>query len=235
MANFSTHFKASIITSAALSTAILAVDLIPLIQVCGLFIIGSLAGLVPDLDSDRSKSLNTLFSIFSLAVSAIFILSFDFNSLLEIWASLLLIYGFINFAIKPIFEHFTVHRGSFHSISAVALVVLTTLNLAMWLNFSITLAVLSAIYVLVGCLTHLILDECYSVDINNKEIKASFGSALKLFDTRYIAATLFQFTFIGLNIYWMWHSYDEIFNTLLNIKNTLIQMQFLPDLTKYSL
>ncbi|KAF7767551.1 hypothetical protein PCIT_a4506 [Pseudoalteromonas citrea] len=233
MANFSTHLKASVVTSAALSTIILAVNLVPILQVCGLFIIGSLAGLVPDLDSDRSKSLNTLFSIFTLAVSAIVVLSFDFDSLTEIWAILLLIYGFIHFLIKPIFEHFTVHRGSFHSISAVVLVVLTTLNLTIWLDFSITLAVLSAIYVLVGCLTHLILDECYSVDINNREIKASFGSALKLFDTRYIIATLFQFTFIGLNIYWMSNGYDEISNTLLHIKNTLIQMQFLPNLTKY--
>jgi hypothetical protein len=36
----------------------------------------------------------------------------------------------------------------------------------------------------VGFLTHLILDEVYAVDVMDIRIKASFGTALKLFDYR---------------------------------------------------
>jgi hypothetical protein len=36
----------------------------------------------------------------------------------------------------------------------------------------------------VGYLTHLILDELYAVDVMDTRVKASFGTALKLFDYR---------------------------------------------------
>ena len=38
----------------------------------------------------------------------------------------------------------------------------------------------------IGFLTHLILDEIYSVDVMDTRIKASFGTALKLFDYRHL-------------------------------------------------
>jgi hypothetical protein len=37
-----------------------------------------------------------------------------------------------------------------------------------------------------GYLTHLILDEIYSVDVMDTRVKASFGTALKLFDYRHL-------------------------------------------------
>ena len=38
----------------------------------------------------------------------------------------------------------------------------------------------------IGFLTHLILDEVYSVDVMDTRIKASFGTALKLFDYKHV-------------------------------------------------
>ncbi len=43
---------------------------------------------------------------------------------------------------------------------------------------------------MLGFLTHLILDEMYSVDVMDTRIKASFGTALKLIDTRHLGASL---------------------------------------------
>ena len=43
---------------------------------------------------------------------------------------------------------------------------------------------LSGLFLLLGFLLHLILDEMYSVDFTNRRIKRSFGSALKILDTR---------------------------------------------------
>ena len=234
MANFSTHLKASIISSATLSSVVLSIKLVPLTQVFGLFILGCLAGLIPDLDSDKSRSLHSLFTIFALVISTFIVTSYNFESLAEIWLTLLLLYGLIMLVVKPIFERFTVHRGSFHSIAAVMLVTTTTVNLSLWLQFSMIFSTLAAIYVLVGTMTHLILDECCSVDIDNRELKASFGSALKLIDTRYITATLFQCIFIVLNIYVLRNNFDDVFNTLLLINEALLQIKLLPNLDKYN-
>jgi hypothetical protein len=44
---------------------------------------------------------------------------------------------------------------------------------------------LAAGFLSVGFLTHLILDEIYSVDVMDTRIKASFGTALKLVDTKH--------------------------------------------------
>ena len=46
------------------------------------------------------------------------------------------------------------------------------------------LAWLTGLFVLIGFITHLVLDEIYSVDIEGVSIKKSFGTALKLFDYR---------------------------------------------------
>ena len=43
---------------------------------------------------------------------------------------------------------------------------------------------------MIGYITHLVLDEMYSVDVMDTRIKASFGTALKIFDRRYPAASL---------------------------------------------
>ena len=45
-----------------------------------------------------------------------------------------------------------------------------------------TLAWLTGLFVLIGFIIHLVLDEIYSVDIEGAAIKKSFGTALKLFD-----------------------------------------------------
>jgi hypothetical protein len=46
------------------------------------------------------------------------------------------------------------------------------------------LAWLTGLFVLIGFITHLVLDEIYAVDIEGAAIKKSFGTALKLFDYR---------------------------------------------------
>ena len=41
---------------------------------------------------------------------------------------------------------------------------------------------LTGLFVLIGFIIHLVLDEIYSVDVEGAVIKKSFGTALKLFD-----------------------------------------------------
>ena len=46
------------------------------------------------------------------------------------------------------------------------------------------MAWLDALFVFLGFVLHLTLDELYSVDFTDRKIKRSFGTALKLLDTR---------------------------------------------------
>jgi hypothetical protein len=49
---------------------------------------------------------------------------------------------------------------------------------------------LAAAFMFVGYITHLTLDEIYSVDVMDTRLKASFGTALKLFDRRHVYASV---------------------------------------------
>ena len=49
-----------------------------------------------------------------------------------------------------------------------------------------TLSWLGGIFMFAGYLVHLTLDEMYSVDVMDVRVKASFGTALKLYDTKHL-------------------------------------------------
>jgi hypothetical protein len=58
----------------------------------------------------------------------------------------------------------------------------------------------------VGCLTHLVLDECFSVDLRGQRLKRSFGTAVKLwapslFSTVASYLVLFYLSRIVLNVW----------------------------------
>jgi len=233
MANFSTHLKASTIVSATLSSVMLNLSEISGFQAWGLFILGSLAGLLPDLDSDKSRSLNSLFSIFAILVAGILLLNFQFDSILETWMLGLCVYVLFMYAIKPIFEHFTVHRATLHSISAVCMFCALTFHSCLLLGVTLHMAVLACAFVMVGALTHLILDECYSVDIDNKELKASFGTALKPIDLRYPATSFVQVCITLSCVYFAKPHFSAIGDLLYTWADKLHALTFLPDFSNY--
>ncbi|KZX00635.1 hypothetical protein JL49_10140 [Pseudoalteromonas luteoviolacea] len=233
MANFSTHLKASTIVSATLSSVLLSMSEVSGFQALGLFIVGALAGLLPDLDSDKSKSLNSLFSIFAILAAGVLLLNFKFNSIIETWGLGLIVYLLFMFVIKPIFEHFTVHRATLHSISAVWMFGILAFHSSLLLGVTLHLSLLCSIFVFVGALTHLVLDECYSVDIDNKELKASFGTALKPIDLRYPFTSLAQ---VGITIgcvYFAMPHFSTITDLLYTWADRLQTITFLPNLSDY--
>ena len=80
-----------------------------------------------------------------------------------------------------IFKKTTKHRGMIHSIPAGLLFwFLTSLIAYKYFSLNLTKSYFLGMFVFIGYITHLILDEIYSVDITGKKIKKSFGSALKI-------------------------------------------------------
>jgi len=88
---------------------------------------------------------------------------------------------------RNLFFHFSYHRGIWHSLlAAVFCGCLTAVIYSRLLGRNEGVAWLAAGFLVVGYLTHLVLDEIYSVDIMDAHIKASFGTAIKLFDYRHL-------------------------------------------------
>ncbi len=192
MANFNTHLNTAVIITGLASATLLSAGHIELKGALWLWFLGSIGGLLPDIDSDNSTSLDTIFNLFALS-AVLLVLHYITTELIieisfiELIVVPLLVYGFMKYIIRPIFEWITVHRGSCHSLLFILFCALLTTQVTWKLNDQSTtqaavFAWLTGGFILLGGLIHLLLDEIYSVDLSNVRIKRSFGTALKIAD-----------------------------------------------------
>lgn len=212
MANFNTHLNVATITTGLSAATLLSAQQIDLNTALWLWFLGTIGGLLPDIDSDNSTSLDTIFNLFAFSAVLIVIryMSSEVSqntSLMELIMIPLLVYGAMRYLVRPIFEKITVHRGSCHSLLFLLLMALLTTQV-IWRaapSTSVELAIiawLSGGFVLLGGIIHLLLDELYSVDLSNISIKRSFGSALKIADFNNKTITFFSIiAIVGLVYY----------------------------------
>jgi len=141
----------------------------------------SVAGMLPDLDSNSGVPLRETSMFASAVVPMLMIHRFrDLELSTEAMAlAAMLIYIAIRFFIVEIFRRYTVHRGMWHSIPAAASVgILAYLVMP---SPSEGERVYKSIAVVLGFMVHLILDEIWSIDYRHGRfrLKKSFGTALK--------------------------------------------------------
>lgn len=191
MADFNTHvFGAAAIVSLG---ATCCTKLLSLSMSEGLLLMltGMVGGLLPDIDLKRSQPSRALFSALGI-VSA---LTWLFANLpvytgLELWIGTIIVYLVVRFPVWRLFHSMTTHRGALHSLVAAATAGLVMCALA-WqqMQASALQSWLLGIFLTLGYLIHLILDELYSVDFAGVRIKRSFGSAIKLLDFQRLPAS----------------------------------------------
>ena len=187
MADFRTHIATSTALGAAYGTAAWFVFEVPL-PTC--VVAGSLCavgGMLPDLDSDSGVPQREMLCFVSVLIPMLMLPRFiqlGWSTETMVFASGL-IYVLIRFGIGNLFRHFTKHRGMWHSIPAAIIAGLVTYLVG--LSPEISIRIFKAWAVVLGFLSHLVLDEIYSVDLNGRRIKVkkSFGSALKWFGGRW--------------------------------------------------
>ena len=233
MANFRRHLEIATLASGMLSSVCMGAGFVRPYEAVALWITGSLGGLLPDIDSDNSSSLDIVFSLVSLFfVIAMFSNLYNQYATLTLWGGGVLIVVFINFAIRPLFEAITVHRGVFHSIVAGLFFTFSATNLAYYFgNLSVTFSWLIGLFLLAGFITHLLLDEIYSVDLSNARIKRSFGTALKLISYNNWKTSILM-TIITILSYSITPKPTELYNTLTDkqlpqqIKNSFLPSFF---------
>ncbi|CAN5859552.1 hypothetical protein BH23PLA1_BH23PLA1_34370 [soil metagenome] len=145
-------------------------------------LLATLAGLLPDLDSESSVQLRGFTGILGvLAAVAVWrtitiaapTLPFE----VQLWA---IIIGFVavRHGLRRTLARLTVHRGMNHSIpTALSWGALTYL---LYPSPYHSIRVMMAAAVLLGVFSHLILDELSSVDLRGARVNKAFGTALKL-------------------------------------------------------
>jgi hypothetical protein len=126
----------------------------------------------------------------------------------EILAILALAYLVIRYGLSSVFKRMSVHRGMFHSIPALLIAGLVTFMLDH--HLSLTLRLFLAMGVMIGFLSHLVLDEVCSVDFLGAKLKANqfAGSALK-FRSRSWVGTLTCYALLGGLGYLFWRDYGQ--------------------------
>jgi len=144
------------------------------------------SGMLPDVDSDAGVPLRESMA-FAAAIVPIMLID-RFQRLDLSPESMILagagVYLFIRFIVAEALRKYTVHRGMFHSLPAAIIACEFAFLLAP--GEDVKLRVYTAVAVLLGYMSHLFLDEVYSLKMQRGRLrlKKSFGSAVKVFSSK---------------------------------------------------
>ena len=180
MADFQTHIQTSCGLGAAYAVggAIFGYPTDACLLAGGLC---GLSGMLPDLDSDTGVPFRET-TAFLAAISPMLMIDRWVSMGLSVESMVLFgagVYLFIRFGVFTLLKWYTVHRGMFHSLPAMVIVGQAAFLLCTC--HSLETRYFKAAGMMLGYLSHLLLDEFYSVDFYNLRIKKSFGTAIKLF------------------------------------------------------
>ena len=212
MASFEQHVNVAVVFSGITLVPIYASSLIDMTQALILLTFGILGGVLPDLDSDSSKPVQIAFRILSIFVPLIILLSvgveLSLRVILSVWAVATIL---LNFVVFKIFLSITKHRGIFHTIPmGILFSQLLFIILNYSFSFSVFFSTVSALFLFIGFITHLVLDELFSINALGFRLKKSFGTALKLYDKNNIFGTILLYVSI-FTIYYYFPFKNSIF------------------------
>lgn len=186
MANFNTHLSIAAVGSGMLAILCLQVGFVDAKNAILLASMGVLGGILPDIDLHYSRPSRILFSILGIIVAFLWVFSAENDlSISHLWGAGLGIYLFVRYPFWSLFQKLTVHRGSIHSVAAALLFALmvAALSFHVFAKNAFT-SWLTSTFIFLGFILHLLLDEIYSVDFMGRRLKRSFGTALKLIDSK---------------------------------------------------
>lgn len=186
MANFHTHITVAAAGSGLLSVLCLQVGLVEPREALLLALMGTIGGILPDIDLEHAYPSRIMFSLFGIMAAFMLVFSTENSlSIMELWAIGLLMFTVIRWPIWFIFHRYTHHRGSIHSLAGALLFTFSGVIFShSIMGKTPFIAWLNGLFIFLGFILHLLLDELYSVDFMNSKIKRSFGTALKILDTR---------------------------------------------------
>ena len=196
MAGFKAHLAGGIASGAGISLIGFYLRGLSLTQSGAIFVVGSVGGLLPDLDSDTGKPLSFLFHLVSVLIPSMLLIEaiqIGGESLEFLICYFAILYLFINYLVCAMIKKITVHRGMMHSIPFTF--ICGGVGYLLFLPSGKQVAIMAGLAVFLGCFVHLLLDELSSIKLKFGFIpipKKSSGSAFKL-KSGSLAATLFTY------------------------------------------
>lgn len=201
MAGFRAHLAGGMVSGGAVSLVGFSLKGLSLTQAGAIFVVGSVGGLLPDLDSDTGKPLTFLSQLLSILIPSMLFgkasqLGGDSPEFLICYFSLF--YLFINYVVCSIVKRITIHRGMMHSIPFAFLC--GGIGYLLFTSSGAKAALMGGIAVFLGYFSHLVLDELSSFKLRFGLIpilKNSTGTALK-FTSPSILTTFFTYLALAL-------------------------------------
>ncbi len=186
MANFKTHLTFSTLVGTGYGvTAYMMFDMpLPTCILAGGLC--SVSGMLPDIDSDSGVPLRESLAFGAAVVPMMLVdrlqqLGLSTESIVLAGAAT---YLFIRFIFARLVKMHTVHRGMFHSIPAAVIFGEVAFLLA---SGDVNMRLYKAAAVFIGYVSHLMLDEIYSIEWarGRLRLKRSFGTALKVWGRKW--------------------------------------------------
>jgi len=182
MAAFKQHITVSTTLGAAYTASLIYLGTEWSLAALGGVLCG-IGGMLPDLDSDSGRPVAEIFGITAALLPMLLLQRLRDMGLTReaIILSLIGCYFTFRFGAPLILGYLTVHRGMFHSIPA-ALIAAEIVFLA-HKTTDVAGSIKLGLGVLIGFLSHLVMDELWSVNLSGISIRLNkaAGSALKLF------------------------------------------------------
>lgn len=217
MANFTTHLAVGAAVSGIVTTSFIGAGMASPQEAGMYFAAGTIGSLLPDLDHDDSYILRIFFVFMAVGLSSwavwfFFLRIWSYIELFLIWLAIFLI---IYYGLYAIFVAATRHRGLFHSIPAAFFAWALTTFIAFWgFKYNAMVSWMVGFFVWMGYLTHLILDELFSVNIMNVTVKRSWGTAFKFYEPNTNVFLNLFLIFATFALFWWGPSIMPFWNTM---------------------
>ncbi len=188
MAGFKTHITTSSILGVGYGAAALSIYNVPLPTCLLATVMCGISGMLPDLDSGPGRPLRESLAFAAAVVPMMLIhrikhLGLAPETMVLAGAG---VYLAIRFGVGYLLRHCTVHRGMFHSLPAALIAVELTFLICAHEGESLGHRLFNAGAVLLGFMSHLVLDEIWSIDFRHARLKSSFGTAMKIWGSRLV-------------------------------------------------
>lgn len=188
MANFHTHLSVALAISTALATTGFMLNAYGFFEMIVLACAGMVGGLLPDIDLDHAKISRIGFNLASL-LGAMFMVILYHRQHPTTPTDGLIAWGvgflLLRFGFFALFSRLTHHRGMVHSVPYMATLSLMFVYLAFYIfDWTALLSWFFGLFIFIGTMVHLLLDELFSVNIYGLRVKKSFGSAFKFFERK---------------------------------------------------
>lgn len=183
MPGFKTHLIGGNLAGASLAAMGMMSHDLTTVQAGAVWVLGATGGLIPDIDSDTGKPLALMFQWLSVLIPVLvypYIRPLYGSDTAFMLCYFPLFYLMLHYVACPVVKKLTRHRGMMHSVPfAVISAEAAYLLLA---GSGPMMAFYGGLSMFAGCMVHLVLDECQSMDLKFGFIvilKRSSGNALK--------------------------------------------------------